>query len=381
MVGQKLGLGLGFGVILALLLVVAFIDNCDAFTTSSSSSSSSRYTMIKENVNVNVKPLFSTTAVGVESSPSSPFDPETITHLNSLIGTLSNVLKNKKKPTAQEMRYFQSSMNLVLNEARSNSAGPAAPSRIPEQPKVQQVKDTTSTDDYGVSLSRFKADRFDGVLKELEHPRDNPNLQNSKAFEIDPSLLGENVPRTKAGTPATTALRSEGTKLHQPLGKIQTNTWGTDPFAGFNFDGADDEEDAVTKRNRERRKGDIPGVNRPAKSWGQRKYQDSNVKPTGYDSRIHGDREESRSTTLRDLSHPAIVGTDNEFLDAFSYDPDTLGEGVPKTKLGTPATRQLIADGQKTHQKLGKIQTNTWGTEPFAGYDDKFWNDDEAGCD
>jgi hypothetical protein len=167
------------------------------------------------------------------------------------------------------------------------------------------------------AVIRFSGDdRFDGILDRLQSPVLNPELVKSSAFTYAADTLGPNVPRTKEGTPATKELIAQGQRTHQKLGKIQTNTWGTDPFAGFNFEGTDDEEDSPRMKERMRNQ-DVPGIHRPAKSWGKRKYADANSLPTGYDSRKDKTSPEyGQGSSLNQVMHPH----GEEGGEAFAYD-------------------------------------------------------------
>ena len=90
--------------------------------------------------------------------------------------------------------------------------------------------------------------------------------------------------------PGTKALIAEGKKTQQQLGKIQTNTWGTAPFSGYDFGSSEEEDDDDLYDDDDEEEGDKRSTkkkntsNSPPKSYGQRKYADGNVKPTGYSS-------------------------------------------------------------------------------------------------
>ena len=126
-----------------------------------------------------------------------------------------------------------------------------------------------------------------------------------------------------------------------------------DPFAGYNFIGTDDEEDS-TKSKRNQRTG-------PPRKWGSPKKAESNVRPTGYanaEDRSEGYINNQIPTNTDDT----LVKAGQEFLnrklrpeDLIELNKEELGEGVPLTKAGAPATKDMLVNGAKTQQRRGSL--------------------------
>lgn len=94
--------------------------------------------------------------------------------------------------------------------------------------------------------------------------------------------------------------------------------------------------------------------NDPPKAWGRKKQKEPYGRPRG----SLGVADSSVEAVL----HPA-TRKEKLNIDMKAFTMADLGDGVPKTNPDLPATKELIAKGVKTQQRLGKIQTNTWGID------------------
>ena len=120
----------------------------------------------------------------------------------------------------------------------------------------------------------------------VAHPAVASKPVISSATSGDTSGIG-NPLSLRPDLPGTKALIAEGKKTQQQLGKIQTNTWGTSPFAGYDFGSSEEEDDDDLyddddEDDRPKKKKNVS--NEPPKSYGQRKYADGNKKPSGFSS-------------------------------------------------------------------------------------------------
>lgn len=279
--------------------------------------------------------------------------------LNFVIEKLAYRLKSGTPLPRDEIEAFSRAVETIIADSRPSV--PAAAAITQQQEKGAVVKRTFDKDDLNAPQRT--------LLSDLAHPMnsaDKASLFSADKLLLGRKELGEGVPLTKPGAPALSALKQSGGKLHQPLGNIVTNAWGSDPFAGYSFDGGDDEEgDLVAKE-------DAP----PPRSWGQRKYQEFNTRPTGYFNA--NDRDDSASSAMFKAQSPSYSSDPLRPEDMADLREEDLGQGVPRTKPGLPATKELLKSGAKVHQKLGRIQTNTWGSSPFQGYDTSKWGDDDS---
>lgn len=114
---------------------------------------------------------------------------------------------------------------------------------------------------------------------------------------------------------------------------------------------------------------DAHNIQKPTRKYGNPKKQTVHA-------HRRGGEPESSETSLKQLSHPSR-DVEQKVRNEVDYNDPLLGGtsgGVPLTRIGLPATKKLLESGTQTHQRLGKISTNTWGSEPFAGYK---WDHDE----
>ena len=78
------------------------------------------------------------------------------------------------------------------------------------------------------------------------------------------------------------------------------------------------------------------------------------------DAQTKTDYATTTSPVLGAVAHPAVAAKP---VVSSATSGDTSGIGNPlSTRPDLPGTKALIAEGKKTQQQLGKIQTNTWGT-------------------